>query len=149
MLKSLYSKALQLLAKKEYSKNELYVKLQKYSCNLDDINVVIGKLEEQQYLSDARYVELYINSRKNKYGKSRLQYELQRKGIDGAIISDQISNIDTTHQIDAAYQYIIKKYGTSIPPDLRNKVARSLFYRGFSHHIVSEVFHRLSMIDDC
>ena len=148
MLKSLYSKALQLLAKKEYSKNELYVKLQKYSCNLDEINVVIDKLEQCQYLSDTRYVELYINSRKNKYGKNRLQYELQRKGIDSAIISDQISNIDTTHQIDTAYHYVIKKYGTCIAPDLRGKIARSLFYRGFGHNIVSQVFHRLSLADD-
>ncbi len=80
LIKACYQKALKLLSRRELSSFKLRRALQIYSPQ--DIDQVLKKLEEKNYLNDERYLKLRINSFKRKL-KSRLQvlYLLKQEGF--------------------------------------------------------------------
>ena len=62
------SKAIYFLARREYAYKELFSKLKKYSEDLGEIKLVLDDLKRKGFLSEERYIQSYINSKKNKYG---------------------------------------------------------------------------------
>jgi len=124
---------MRLLANREHSRLELCRKLQTKFADLSEIDLVLNNLEERGYLSDERFVELYLEMRKRKgYGPLRIQAELRERGIGRDLISRYLEEADSDWyrlmQVVAA-----GKFGIS--PDVshktQQKAARFLEYRGF------------------
>ena len=86
-------------------------KIQKkeYGITDDDINLVIKKLLEKNYLNDTTFTEFYIENRFINKGISsrRLKLELMKKGIDNSIINDALAKISRDDSLEIAK--IIKK----------------------------------------
>lgn len=77
-----YDKSLYYLGIREHSRRELEGKLkEKYST--DEIKEALDRLEEENYLSDVRFAEVYIRSRlrKSPEGKGILVQRLMLKGL--------------------------------------------------------------------
>ncbi len=138
---TLTTRALNYLARREYSRKELAKKLMVSSTTsiVEELPAVLDKLEQQGYLSAQRVVEQTIRNRRCKFGHQRIVYELKEKGIDGHIIDAILPELKET-ELDAAYAVWQKKFG-NLPIDIktRNKQTRFLINRGFSLETIRKV----------
>ncbi len=142
MESSIRNKAMDLLARREHSAQELRQKLKTREYDVDAIDEVLQALKEDRLQSDERFTESYVNHRFNAgVGPLKIRYELRQKGVsDGLVdvflepLSDQWDELMTRQRI--------RKYGASIPNDYaeRMKQARFLQNRGFSPESVMRLF---------
>lgn len=123
------------LAMREHSRLELHNKLKnKPFSDGVDLDALLNKLEEDDYLNEDRFVESYIRMRSQKgYGPVKITNELKNKGISPQVISNFMnrSNVDW---FELAKKQREKKFGFLIPKEYKDKAKqmRFLFNRGFS-----------------
>ena len=123
---SLKSKALSMIARKEYSRIQLYNKLTAYSSDSEVINSLLDEMECLGYISDSRYVDMFINSKKDRYGRRRLINELKQKGVSLEIIQHYVEDLTYLQQLELANQLVIKKYGNDVNWIILAKIQRFL-----------------------
>ena len=81
-VKTVKVSALRYLARREYSRVELYRKLSQKFSAADAIQYVLDDLQEQGYQSDARFTECYIRSKVSAgNGPFKIKIALREKGI--------------------------------------------------------------------
>jgi len=84
-----------------------------YSWGLTDEQIVevLNQLEKDNFLSDARFAELYVRSKVNqkKWGKLKIIAELNSKNISSSIIDEQIAKINTEVYLGNIRQLIENK----------------------------------------
>ena len=142
MESNIRNKAMDLLARREHSEQELRQKLKTREYDADAIDAVLQALKEDRLQSDERFTESYVNHRFNAgVGPLKIRYELRQKGVsDGLVdvflepLSDQWDELMTRQRI--------RKFGAPIPDDYaeRMKQARFLQNRGFSPESVMRLF---------
>ena len=142
MESNIRNKAMDLLARREHSEQELRQKLKTREYDADAIDEVLQALQEDRLQSDERFTESYVNHRFNAgVGPLKIRYELRQKGVsDGLVdvflepLSDQWDELMTRQRI--------RKFGAPIPDDYaeRMKQARFLQNRGFSPESVMRLF---------
>lgn len=138
--------AMDYLARREHSRYELHHKLQTRFTDSAFISQVLDKLEDDGLQSDARFAENYMRWRANKgFGPLHIAQDLKQKGVDEAIIQFAFkeNNIDWQQLIKQQY---IKKYGESLPLDVKAKARcqRFLISRGFSFSQISQLWRQLA-----
>src|SRR4029434_2125245 len=82
--KSLLSRAIALLARRDHSRAELSRKLGRYLGEDDDsteINRVLDELDRNGLLSDERFASAVARSRAQRFGDARIRYDLRRFGV--------------------------------------------------------------------
>lgn len=135
----LYSRALNYLSHREYSRVELQNKLSKYSDDKELIIRVLDELSEKNWQSDKRFSESLINSKSSKYGNLRLAETLRQKGVDSEVAKQYL--LADEDEIANAYKILQKKFGIAVYPisvQLKQKCYRFLSYRGFSYEIIQK-----------
>lgn len=81
-LKLIKTAALRLLARREYSRLELFRKLSQKFSSGDQIQAILDELQEQGYQSDDRFTEMFIRSKvRAGNGPFKIKIELREKGI--------------------------------------------------------------------
>lgn len=141
--------AMNLLAVREHSAKELYVKLAK-KCTQDDlISAVIEKLQRDALQSDSRFAEAYTTMRlRQGKGAQMIRFELRERGVSDEIINACLSNAvqkdDWNILALNAYQ---KKFGDSPIGDLKEKAKRMRFLtaRGFAAENIQYVFKKVCL----
>ena len=126
--------ALRLLAIREHSRAELRRKLRSRETDEGLLERVLDGLEAQRALSDQRFVEAYIASRKRKgFGPVRIRMELREKGVDSGLASDWLDE-NNPEWDEVLKQAARRKFGQTSAADFRElgKRMRFLEYRGFS-----------------
>jgi len=126
--------ALRLLASREHSRAELRRKLGPRAADEGLLERVLDGLEAQHALSEQRFVETYIASRKRKgFGPVRIRMELREKGVDSNLVRDWLDENDLEWD-EVLEQTARRKFGPTPPADFRErgKRVRFLEYRGFS-----------------
>ena len=139
-----YQAAIRFLARREHSRLELINKLKRkdFSEGVDLVSLC-DELEALNYLSDARFTEMFIRSRSNRgQGEIKIHYELRQRGIAEALIKTAFSQADI-NWLKLAKQQREKRFGIRIPKDIKEKArqARFLMGRGFSGEIIRSVFN--------
>ena len=136
-------KAIDFLARREHSVQELQQKLLQRNYHIEDISNVVDYLIQNNYLSDQRYSEALFRLRFNKgYGKYYIDNELRQKGISSAQINalhtEQV--VDWTAQAALVYQ---KKYANKNIDGQKEKAKRVRYLqsRGFSHDEIMTVLN--------
>lgn len=135
--KTAYANALRLLAMREHSEQQLWKKLEQRDFDEIEISEAIEQLKSDNYLSDERFAESYLRSRKLKlYGPVRISLELRERGVSESIITDLFEQPEQSEQqwfdiMEQAYQ---RKYGDSEAEDYQDKAKRCRYLqnRGFS-----------------
>lgn len=130
--------AIRLLAAREHSRAELRRKLHARCETPELLEQVLDDLEQRGYLSDARYVEQYVLSRKRKgFGPVRIRQELQERGVSADLIEP------ATDPGESEWRALIRqccqrKFGDSRPADYRERARRARFleYRGFPSEMI-------------
>ena len=134
MAKSLREVAMDMLARREHSAEEVRQKLKAKDFELAEIESVIGELIDDNLINDARFTEAFIIQRINRgSGPLKIRAELRQKGISDAMIAGFLNERDEVWR-ESAQAVRIKKYGAELPFDLKEKArqARFLQSRGFS-----------------
>jgi regulatory protein len=136
------NKAMDLLARREHSAQELRQKLKMREFDSDEIELALEVLQQDNLQSDSRFTESYINHRINAgLGPIKITLELGRKGVGGELIDVHMSALSTDWN-EMLEQQRVKKYGQEIPTDYAQKMkqARFLQNRGFSPESVMRLF---------
>lgn len=133
--------ALGSLAMREHSAYELKQKLLNKNHDDELVESLIIKLQQENLLSDQRFAESYWRVRSTKgYGPTRINKELQMKGVSHSIISEaeRESAIDFFAVVDSVYR---KKYKSLPWKDFKEKAKRQafLYRRGFDHDYINSV----------
>lgn len=127
---SLLSRALKLLARREYSRHELQQRLSAHSDNADEIEVVLDELTARGWQSDERYAQSLIRSKSPRQGRLKLTYQLEQQGIDPQHIHHWLPEACDEQQHAIA---ILQKKYPNAPQTWQDKqkAARFLAQRGF------------------
>jgi regulatory protein len=135
-------KAMDLLARREHSEQELRQKLRSREYEADAIDEVLQELISDRLQSDERFTEAYVNHRFNAgVGPLKIRYELRQKGI-ADLLADEFLELLSERWEQLMIQQRVRKYGEAIPADYaeRMKQARFLQNRGFSPESVMRLF---------
>lgn len=135
---SLRDRALNLLARREHSRDELGHKLAAYG-DPDEVAVLLDDLERENLLSNTRYAESLAHSRAGRHGSLRLKADLRSKGVSETVISQVVSEAQE-QDLAAAHAVWDKKFGQP-PKDVseRARQMRFLASRGFPAEVVRRV----------
>jgi regulatory protein len=138
---SLKGRALRLLSGREHSRAELQRKLQQFEEEPGSLALALDELVAKGFISEQRVLESVVNRRAAKLGASRIQQELQAKGLDPQAVSEAVADLRSTELARA--RLVWQKKFDHPPADAteRARQMRFLASRGFGgdtiHRVVS------------
>lgn len=130
-MKSLREQAMNYLARREHSRQELLQKLRQKGYETEEILPVLEKLSEDNLQSDGRFTEHFIQARQSAgYGPRRIADELRQRGIPEPQYADYLKKQDWFSVLRDLWQ---RKFRGEIPNDAKTlgKQQRFLQSRGF------------------
>jgi len=107
---------LRLLAQRAYTVSELDTKLRRRGIGAEDAAALLERLGELQLVDDAAYAERYVASRRETRGRIALRRELQRKGVDEALVERELRDLDGDDQVRAA-EALLRRNAWRYAPD--------------------------------
>ena len=144
---SLRARALQYLARREYSRAELRGKLQLYAktdeesglAHPDGLDALLDDLTARGWLSDARAATQLLHAKRSRFGIQRITHELRQKGIADELISAALPALKES-ELEAAREVWQKKFG-ALPQDEKEKSGQIRFLqsRGFGFDVIFQV----------
>ena len=116
-----------------------------YKRNIDEI---IANLIENNYLNEERFAIQYAGGkfRINKWGKKKIQYELQQKSVNAYCIKKALKDLDEQDYNNTLQKLALKKWNsltTEPPPSRAVKTHTYLLRKGFEPALVSEVISQI------
>lgn len=143
MEKSLRARALDALARREYTRLELLRKLSAHSEDTEQIHQLLDDLQARGWLSDARYAEQRAHARQSRYGSRKIGYELREQGVSETLIAETLSNLKAT-ELERARSIWQKKFDVpATTPKERNQQMRFLQSRGFDMDVIYRVVNQV------
>lgn len=144
---SLRTRALQYLARREYSRAELRGKLLPHirtegemdAFPTEELDALLDDLTKRGWLSDARAVAQLLHARRSRFGTRSIAQELRQKGVAENLIAEALPQLKET-EFEAAREVWEKKFGVS-PQDQKEKArqVRFLQSRGFAMDVIFKV----------
>jgi regulatory protein len=144
---SVRARALQYLARREYSRAELRGKLLPHvQADADfeqvspvNLNALLDDLTARGWLSDERAATQLVHAKRSRFGTQRITHELRQKGIAKELISAALPELKDS-ELEAARSVWQRKFGT-LPQDAKEKARQMLFLqsRGFGLDVVFKV----------
>lgn len=126
--------AMNLLARREHSRQELERKLSARCSNNALLAQVLDQLVEQGLQSEQRFAEAFVRSRITRgQGLYRIQQELRQRGVDDSVTGVALEEAEIDW-FELARETALRRFG-GMPvkdPKERAKRMRFLQYRGFS-----------------
>ena len=138
---TLLAKATALLARREHSEYELTLKLTRKGHPPEEVAAVLADLKVQGLLSDERFTESLVNSRRERgYGPLRISQDLRSKGVAQELVERWIDANDP-QWLDVLRAVWTKKFGGEQPNSYKEwaRQARFLQSRGFSSEQIRQV----------
>ena len=132
---SLRNKVISLLARREYSRAELYQRFKDQVESTQLLNEELDRLAENGYQSDQRFAESFVRQRVSQYwGQKRITYELQQKGIPKDLILRILEEMEV-NWADLAKELAIKRFNQSVPTSQKEQSRRFryLLNHGFDY----------------
>lgn len=135
-------------SKAERSEFDVRRKLQNWEMSNDEILNIIKHLKDEQFLNEERFCEAFIKDkiRFNKWGKSKIVYELKKKQISAQSIDRCFENIDTDmleDQLQSVLLTKLKSVKANNNYEKRNKLIRFALGRGYQ---LDQIIKTLSTI---
>tara|TARA_B110000208_G_scaffold78700_1_gene100630 strand:+ start:196 stop:594 length:399 start_codon:yes stop_codon:yes gene_type:complete len=122
---------------------ELGRKILTYSESLEvskaDLESVLNELEEKDWLSDDRFSEQFVLSKKRKFGARKIAHELKLRGVDESIISRALREIKDDEFLLAKKIWEKKFNQIPITIDEKAKQIRFMQSRGIEVAIINQI----------
>jgi regulatory protein len=144
---SLRTRALQYLARREYSRAELRGKLLPHAQIEDDfeqaqpvdLDVLLDDLSKRGWLSDERAATQLVHAKRGRYGTQRITHELRQRGISDELIDAVLPALEAS-ELETARDVWQRKFGR-LPQDAKEKGKQMRFLqsRGFGFEVIFKV----------
>lgn len=153
---SLRERALQCLARREYSRAELRAKLLSHvqieedseQSQAIDLDALLDDLTVRGWLSDARATSQLVHAKRSRFGTQRITHELRQRGISDELIDAALPALKES-EFDSAREVWQRKFGV-VPQDAKEKAKQMRFLqsRGFSIDVILKVLKLSSAIEE-
>lgn len=143
------SRAINYISGKLKTKYEVRLKLKENGFAEDIIDEVLDILENEEYLNDRVYCEIFIEDKKklNGYGKNKIKTLLIQKGISKNILEDYLDEFEYDEEFDNALKMGIKKLNILSNEEdnfkKKQKIINYLAYRGFGFDVINDVLKEI------
>jgi regulatory protein len=140
--RSLFARAVALLARRDHSRAELAAKLRRTLTENDDpgeVERVLDALERDKLLSDERYAGTLTRTRAARYGDARVRYDLKSAGVKADTVDRSVASLKGT-EVERARAVWTRRFGEL--PNTQQELgrqARFLQARGFSTETIRQV----------
>lgn len=127
-------------------------KLRNWEVSDEDIEQIMQRLRDDNFLNEERYVHAFINDKflYERWGRIKIIFALRQKGISGSIVNNTLDDvIDPDAYLETLTDLLrAKMRGMSVPLDQRNraKLYRFAQQRGFEAGFISRA---LSVLNSC
>lgn len=157
---SLRARALQYLARREYSRAELRGKLLPHArdgagddfdtgqSQSADVEALLDDLAARGWLSDERAATQLVHAKRSRFGMQRITHELRQKGIPEAMIDSALPELKESELATARVVWQ-KKFG-ALPQDAKEKARQMRFLqsRGFALEVIFQVLRQANFNED-
>jgi regulatory protein len=127
---------------------ELEQKMKTFEVSSADYSEYLTWLRENNYLNEARFVEIFVRSKFNQkgWGRTKINYELRKRGISASLLASAWDGIDDQDYIEKARTLLQKKRdeiksGTS--PQRYQKCYNYGLSKGYESSLVRELLKPL------
>jgi len=127
--------AMDLLARREFSRNELRDRLVERFGTHELIEDALETLVSDGLQSDERYAESLVRSRRaRQQGPVRIRYDLVNKGVTESL-AEKYADARDPDWYQLARDYRSRRFGDDLPKDPKERARqqRHLLQRGFDH----------------
>jgi regulatory protein len=134
-------RAMDLLARREHSRQELLTKLVAKGCSREIAGLALDGLEQDQLLSEDRFIQSLVQTRRDQgHGPIRIRHDLRQKGIADNDIDPWLDE-RAQDWLDILAKVRRQKFGDEFPADFteRARQARFLQSRGFTAEQIRRV----------
>ncbi len=130
---------MQLLARREHSRQELAHKLAKHAETPAEIETVLDELAKRGMLSDARFAEMRTHILARKFGASRIAQDLRARGVSDDVAGKAVDGARAS-EVERARVAWAKRFRAPPANALEKaKQMRFLQGRGFSFDTIRAV----------
>ena len=146
------SEILQKLARycayQERCVQELEQKMKTFEVSSADYSEYLNWLRENNYLNEARFVEIFVRSKFNQksWGRTKINYELRKRGISASLLASAWDGIDDADYIEKARALLKKKKDeikTGTSPQRYQKCYNFGLSKGYESALVRELLKPL------
>jgi regulatory protein len=146
------SEILQKLARycayQERCVQELEQKMKTFEVTPSDYPFYLEWLRENNYLNEARFVEIFVRSKFNQksWGRTKINYELRKRGISASLLASAWDGIDDADYIEKARTLLKKKKDeikTGTSPQRYQKCYNFGLSKGYESALVRELLKPL------
>lgn len=143
--------ALNYLARRQHSKNEIRTKLRQKKFSLELIERTLNELEQNNYVDDLSFARIFTDEKikaKN-WGKNKIKSELIKRGVSSKIIADVIEEkFSSESEIESGLELARKKFKKLINRKVDQKKIQSSIYsflvsRGYDYELCRQIFAKL------
>ncbi len=144
----LYSYAIWLLSRKDYSSFEISQKMKKYQPDESIIETVVNKLISQGYISEERLSNNTIRAYTKKESINKVKMRLMTKGISKEIIEQSIEEeFDKNTELENGLHLLEKKF-KNYNVELKQKYYSFLAGKGYDYSTISKAISLFKGEDD-
>lgn len=144
-----YDDCIKRLSRREYSQQELAMKLSQRGFSGDVIADCLARLIADNYQSDERFAEMFCRTRvSQRHGERKIRYELKQNGVDEWLINQQIPLYQELFLENAVY-LIERKLSNEQRQEGRcdrktkDKITRFLLTKGYDYQLISQAFYQV------
>jgi regulatory protein len=146
------SEILQKLARycayQERCVQELEQKMKAFEVPPTEYSEYLAWLNENNYLNEARFVEIFVRSKFNQksWGRTKINYELRKRGISASLLASAWDGIDDADYIEKARALLKKKkeeIKTGTSPQRYQKCYNFGLSKGYESTLVRELLKPL------
>lgn len=143
------AKMMDVCSRAEKCSRDVRDKLRRWELPESQIASIIEQLKEQKFIDDDRYAKAFVRdkSKFNRWGKTKIRYHLQAKGIPAEVITIALTEIqEDTYQDQLEYILLNKVRGMMPIEDhykAKAKLVRFAASRGFEAGLVYAAVDKL------
>jgi len=144
-------------AYQERSRLEVRRRMAKYELSNEAEDLLLNHLEEENFLNESRFAEVYTRSKFNQkgWGPRKVRQALRSHELDEATIDEALKQLAPESQEEVLQKLMLKKIRSlnTTPQEVREsfevrqKVWRYLAYKGYSPELFGDVLHTLCQQD--
>lgn len=152
-----YEKALSRLVRQcalcERCERDVRESMRRWEVDSSTSDKIVNYLVENKYVDNRRYTEAYIKDKAtlSNWGEEKIVSGLRAKGIPMTLIKEYLEVIDPHQMSEKIEQAMAQKLSTITYKDkydMRNKLLRFAFSRGYDMKIATKFLSRLGEYDD-
>jgi regulatory protein len=133
--------ALRLLNRRDYTAGELRKKLLEREHPEAEVTSALADLVQQGLVSDRRVAESFVrvSTTIKGRGRHRIERELERRGVDRALIRDVLSRLEVADEQASIRKFLERKHlPARLSPAEHRRIFGQLMRRGFSPDLIAK-----------